>query len=141
MPTQDHCHIGLALGGAPENAPSTTYRVQEYRPFFTADIDIVRGATGLLFFGTYVDDSGDPIVFRDVDLTLFVTQSEFETLQGMVHQPVYYVPNIHPNTGSDHTNYVRQMIMGGLKYVRRFDPMLDQHTVAVSLVDNDTVTS
>lgn len=138
MTTQNHCHIDLTLGGAPENAPPNTYKVQEYRPFYTADVDIARSMTGRLFFNTYTE-SGDPIVFNDVDLTLFVTQAEFEELQAMVHKSVYYVGNIHPNDGADHTAYVRSMIMGGLKYVRRFDPMLDKHVIAVSLIDNDTV--
>jgi len=40
MPTQNHCHIGLTLGGAPENAPLNTYKVQDWREFFTGDVDI-----------------------------------------------------------------------------------------------------
>ncbi len=140
MATQNHIHLGTTLGGAPDLAPTATYKVQDHRPFFTADVDIARGATGVLFFGTYVDNAGVPIVFKDVDLTLFVTQAELEALEALVHKAVYYVPNIHPNTGSDHTAYVRSMIMGGLKYVRRFDPMLEKHVVAISLIDNDTVT-
>jgi hypothetical protein len=140
MPTQNHIHLDTTLGGAPENAPPKTYKTNIRTPFIEGDIDVKRTWTGKLFFNTRKTTSGTPILLKNVDYQLLVTEAQWNELINMLHREVYLVDHIHPNNGEDHTGSVRSMVFATLKYLRRFDPDLNKHVVAVSFIDNDTVT-
>ncbi len=136
MATQNHIHLSTELGGEPELAPTLKFRATERIEFVHGDVDVVRGATGKLFFGTIRDDNGDPVLNNEFDYHLLVTESELDSLKDMVHKPVYFVDHVHPDDGEDHTAYVKDMILSTLKHIRRIDPMLNLRIVGISLLDN-----
>lgn len=138
MAVQNHIHLDTSLGGAPENAPSATYKVVEWTPFPTLELAVARGLTGKLFFDT-ITSGGNPVWFDNQDLQLQVSLAEFKAIRALIGRQVYYVENDHANDGADHTSDVRTMRLAAVKYLRRVDPMLITNLIAISLIDDDTV--
>lgn len=138
MSVQAHIHIDGSLGGAPENAPPDKYKALRRTQFYDAKIDVERGKTGKLFTDTFTS-GGDPIIFTNYDFTLRVTEAELQALVSLLHQDVYFVDNVHPDDGEDHTDYVRTMYFSTLKVMKHTSPALTYYIVAISLLDNDTV--
>lgn len=139
MPVQDHIHIGTTLEGA-ENAPSNKYRARARTPFWRIETQIDRGLTGKLFFDGIRDGNGDIIRFDEYDYNLLVSLDEIEVLKSMLGREVYLVDHVHPDDGEDHSAYVRSVVFAAMKYVSNIGPKLRLNIVAISFIDNDTVT-
>jgi len=136
---RDHIHLSATIGGAPENAPNQTFTVTERQPRDVAYFSVNRGLTGKLIVGG-LSSAGTPIVFTDFDLRLKVSRSEYESLRAMHKRLVYFVDNLHPEDGADHTTSVKSVFVDDVQIVDTLKKAdLDLFIVRVMLVDNYTV--
>ena len=140
MAAQNHIHLSDTLGGAPENAPDAEYSVTKRRPMYKGIVKFDRTLTGRLRVHALVDDTGDPIVFNSFQLQLLVSDTELETLRELIGETVYFVDNVHPDDGEDHTNYVRRVLLAQMGDIENYDPMLQHYRISIYLEDADTVT-
>jgi len=139
MGIQNHCHVGLSIGGAPENAPPYKYKVLEEAPEDKLHIEFNRAIDGTPHWGVMGDASGVPYRFNDHGLIIRCTYEEYKTLRTMVGRKVYFVENDHPDDGSDHAASVRLMLMDGLRFKKATSPAKINVIVEVHLVDLNTV--
>lgn len=135
---QDHIHLDVAIGTAPENAPTLTWRARrELQPEIL--ISLTRALNGKLQAQILADSSGNPVQFENFDYEILITGGEAQrmTLQALFGRTVYLVDHYHVDDGEDHTANIRTMRMVSFK-VDQLDPVLGHQIIKISLVDEET---
>jgi hypothetical protein len=105
---QDHIHLDTVIGGAPENAPTLTWKATQRQKVTSLMTKFERGLTGKAFFNVKTGPSG-PLRFVDWTYMLKVTESELATLEGLVGKVVSLVDHLHPDDGEDHDAHIETM--------------------------------
>jgi hypothetical protein len=107
---QNHLHLDTTIGGAPENAPTATYKAFGRRKRSKVNISFNRGENGTPHVSRQRKSGGDIIVFMDWSYTIKATEAEVGTLEGLIGQTVSLVDHLHPDDGEDHDSYIRTMV-------------------------------
>jgi hypothetical protein len=144
MAIQNHIHMDLTTGSAPENAPDTKWVVTEWALSPRVTLGLKYGLTGKLKKHRLVHDGGDLIQYRDYRYMVKVsdydgldTDTRKQLLLDMNGQDVLFCDVFHPENGVDHTPDVRQAVLR-IEQLEKFDQALQRFYVAIELVD-DTV--
>jgi hypothetical protein len=143
---QDHIHLAMTLGIAPEYSPIYTWKIvfPEYIEVPEVVLSTKRTTSGRLRWHVLHDVSG-PIQFMNYQLTLklyndssVVTRQQLGYLLAMNGQQVKYVDLDHIANGSDHTPYVKAMRLQVAK-VHPITPALNYYLIDVDLTDDNRV--
>lgn len=142
---QDHIHLGLTLGGGPENAPLYSFKATDRLENWMVFLSIKRTLSAKL--RTHVKKVSDlPLVltpFRyiiKIDATNeYTVRQRLDQLKAMLARTVYFCDHYHPEDGQDHTPAVRTMVLTNVGDLKVFDPVLSRFYVEISLEDNSTV--
>lgn len=112
---QDHIHLDTVLGT--DNAPTRTWTVISSNPIPNIIDALERDLSGRLVKHQLGDTSGR-ILFWDYQVIIKIvtydaqlTIEKIEELAALSGQQVYFVDNVHPNSGTDHASYVKTMYM------------------------------
>lgn len=141
IPLQNHIHVALAIGGAPESAPIWKWAVKDRLLLPEVAIEITRTLNGRLRY--YVQQDDDGIVRHDnLKFTVRVRATEEFDLETRVNQLismkgklVYVCDSFHANDGTSHVATTKTYFM---KDVAAFSPvsyMLPFFEVDVELED------
>lgn len=133
---QNHIHLDSVIGGAPENAPTLTWRATDRAlvPRFT--VEIVEGLTGVRF-----DHATEDVVYSDFMYELFLKDgattalAQLDLLMGLAGKRLYLVDHRHPDNGADHTDYIRTVRMTRMGEIQQEHLLLKQFRVQVYFVD------
>lgn len=139
--TQDHCHIGITLGGAPENSPSDTFPLVEIREQTEIYMTYERSINGSPIVQMLVNSTGSPKVYGNISLVIKFYGDNLETgyakylnflkLKG---QAVHFVHPHHPDDGEDHAAFVKPYLILDVR-VTYLDPKLNFCNAQVELWD------
>lgn len=138
MSVQNHCHIGSGAGSSPEYSPPKYKTIRRRRRTYVI-ASPRRTETGKLI-PHVLQGGGGPAVFTDFVMTLRLTLVELETLKGELGKVVYFIDHDHPNDGSNHTDYRREMLLGAFVEEENIENSLASFLLTVELTDNFTVT-
>lgn len=140
MALQNHIHLDTSLGGAPENAPTNTWKAFARTPEFKILASFARSVTGKLQVQV-LNSSGTPIQFKNFEYEIKAeSKTDLETLASYQGKTVYFVDHYHADDGEDHTDDVRTMVMGPLGKIKVPAVNEPYYSVDITLYDNDTVT-
>ena len=146
---QNHIHLSLTLGSAPENAPDHIWvvrfgsRTQTPKVYVTVD-EAVNGAIQLQ---QLLDDSGDVVRKNDYKLVVKCADDDeiglnawgrLDLLLEMNGKRVKFVDNYHVNNGEDHTGNIKPGILL-LGEIPEFDPLLTRFYVPIQILDDHVV--
>ncbi|TXH15442.1 MAG: hypothetical protein E6R03_07180 [Hyphomicrobiaceae bacterium] len=142
MTLQNHIHMSLVLGGAPENAPDKLWRITSHvlTPLVSINVEYTRK------FGLreqVYKSAGVPVILFGYTVKLLIfnedpddTADQLDDLIAMIGRRVYYVDIKHPNDGADHTSAVQSLLFGkiegleaGESRLRLYEPTITLHPV------------
>lgn len=143
---QDHIHLSLELGDAPELAPDHIWnvrlgsRLQVPKIYISVD----EALNGAIQLQQLLDDTGDVVRKNDYRHVIKCADNEetgidawgrLDLLLNMNGKRVFYVDNYHVNDGEDHTaNILPAILMIG--EVPDFDPLLTRFYVPIQILDD-----
>lgn len=132
MTLQNHCHLGTST---PPTANVYVVRFAKKHPHtHTIVASAKRALTGKLIVNVLTDISG-PVVFESwMGLALQVdSQTDLDTLVGMLGKTCYYVPPYHtdPPSGSD----IKTVKLVRVSSIESSDPMEQYWWVTIDLED------
>lgn len=144
---QNHIHLDLTIGAAPENSPVLKWIV--VFPFRTESanvfLSIERSLDGSAHLHV-INNSGTPILKRDYTYRLRLTSDEYgtaeeqkELLFALLGKTVFLVDHFHANDGANHASSVKNMHfvqispVGGVTEL--MTPILSQYLLDISLVE------
>lgn len=146
---QDHIHISLDLGTAPEHAPDHIWhvrlgsRLQAPKIYVTVD-EAINGAIQLQ---QLLDDEGDVVHKNDYRYVILCSDGEedsinawgrLDLLLNMNGKRVSFVDNYHVNNGEDHTSNILPSILL-LGEIPDFDPLLTRFYIPIQILDDHIV--
>lgn len=138
---QNHIHLSLELGSAPENAPTLKWGVMafEKRPGGYWKTDYSLNGT---LHATVLTDGSDPITYEDYRCSIYLVaedgytfQQRLAQLKAMHGRIVYFVENYHEANGTDHSDSVRLMFVDEVRGEQPTDPLVTHAEIKVSLLD------
>lgn len=112
---QNHIHLSTAIGSAPENAPTYTWRARDRGkvPVYTGRV--ARSLQGYLYTHV-ITRSGSPVVSFDYRYELVLRPLGGDTtiqledrLNGFAGKELYLVDHRHCDDGADHTSYIKHV--------------------------------
>jgi hypothetical protein len=144
-PVQDHIHLALNLTGAPEYAPTLTWKTSDRIEVPTVMMAVRRAINGKLRTHT-LQQSGNPVVFTGYKYIVRVegdgtltTRQRLDAMIAMLGKRVYVCDHYHPNDGQNHTPAVRQMVLTAIGDLKQFTTLLPRYYVEVELTDDYSV--
>lgn len=130
---QNHIHLDIVLGGAPENAPLKTWKAADRQEMVMTILEARRTLTGVLRLHQ-LQSGGLPVRFHSFGYRLRVSSDdEADYLKSLLGRVVYLVDHLHPADGSDHAPSVRQMGFTSLGAFTAFNVALIRWYVDVKL--------
>lgn len=137
---QNHIHLDTAVGGAPENAPTATYRIlfPNRRIRDKVNLSFNRGENGTPHVSRQRKTGGAIIRYRDLSYTLKVTDTEYGALLAILGETVSVVDSYHPDDGEDHDSYVRTMLFVDMPEPKMANVKAVYYEVDVFLQDMDS---
>lgn len=142
MPLQNHIHLSEVLETTGEKAPDIKWTITDRLEIPTVIIGLKRGLTGKLYRHVLMDESG-PIQLTNFKYTLKLMDTATETLEELVTKvkayqgkEVYLCDIFHADDHEDHTNDVREMVVGRVGELAPVGPGLPFFTVDIELEDN-----
>jgi hypothetical protein len=140
--TQNHIHLSLTLGGAPENAPDTKWKTLERVLIPTLIGTVERTLSGHFRHYEVVDELGDPVRPLDHYYKLIVREEDgedeeerLEKLLNMYGRIVYLVDHKHVDDGEDHTANVKTMYFSEMGEIIPVSVGVFRYEVEVTLID------
>lgn len=117
MTVQNHIHLAATRSSSPEFSPVYTWKVRDRQIPIEFYVDVVSSLVGNRYDHA-IEVDGDPVVYQDyyyevkiMGDTVFTTEEYMEIFLSLAGRRLYLVDNIHPNDGSDHTDFVQQVRM------------------------------
>ena len=106
---QSHFHLDLPTNVDADNAPAATYKSSErvFKP--TVSTNVITSHTGSRHLVTIVDESNNPILKSDYKFRIVISQAEYETLTGLIGRELCFIDHYHPDVGSDHESYIKNV--------------------------------
>ena len=142
MPTQNHIHLSLTIGGAPENAPDTKWKTLERIPIPTLLGSVERTMSGHFRHFETRDEGGNPV--RPVDMYYKVivrdeysddVETRLDKLIAMLGEVVYLVDHKHADDGEDHTANIKTMHLTEIGEIVPVSVGLFRYEVEITLSD------
>ena len=132
-----HCHLGTT---SPPTADKYTLKFTQQhhrRPSLVASAR--RALSGQLHFHVLSGTSG-PVIFTDYTPTLQLeSQSELETVLGLLGKTVYYVPPYHEDVlGVPQSGYIHTMRVRAIQQIESSDALEQYWWVTLDLVDAES---
>lgn len=142
MPTQNHIHLSLSLGGSPEKAPTLKWAATQRARAIIIFADVGETSGAYSYLNRTRDESGVEIQKNDYRYRVKVaatndatTEERAEALIAMAGKLVWFCDHVHPDDGEDHTSAVRRMFMTIESEFLADHPTLDFYYVDIYLKD------
>lgn len=143
MDVQDHIHLDMLLGAAPEYAPPLKWTVVEKLLVPSPIMQVNETLTGTLKVHR-LRREGTFVKRRDMKYRIKIgdgidsggAKAQLDSLFGMLGEDVYLVEHWHPDDGQNHTNYVRPMVLIEISPPEFASPLLNFLIVDISLKDD-----
>lgn len=108
---QDHFHLDLPANTDTDGAPTAYYKSRQRAPQPVVQTVAQTSWTGIRHRSTLVDESDTPILHEDVKFRVVGTSEQYKTMCNLLGRTVLFIDNIHPDTGEDHSDYIKTMVL------------------------------
>lgn len=132
---QNHLHLDEVGTIDGDNAPTKTYKAKSRLPMPSVQTLVTTSFTGSRHRSTVVDVSDTPILHHDFRYRIRVTEDEYLTLLGLLGKTLSLVDNYHPDTGSDHSAYVKSVAFVKINDIKGVNALHELLELNIELVE------